>query len=113
MSRNQRIRLVVTFCALGSWNAGSAQVAPVTILQIELNNVVSYVYDTSDLPAYATVATAITLTPPTFAPWVSLGDIVAVNGQPAKGTFLERTVILNLTPAPSSGQGIADIIRGN
>ena len=105
--------LVMTFCALGSWNATSAQDAPATILQIELDNVVSYVYDTSDLTAYATVPTAITLTPPTFAPWVSLGDIVAVNGKPVKGTFLERTVILNLTPAPSPGQGVADIVRGN
>jgi hypothetical protein len=36
-----------------------------------------------------------------------------VNGQPAKGTFVYRTLTLNLRAAPTPGQAIADIVRNN
>jgi hypothetical protein len=55
-----------------------------TILQIELNNVVRYAYDTPDYSAFAKDPTAINETYPTFATWVTEGDLGAVNGQPAR-----------------------------
>src|SRR5258708_18522940 len=38
-----------------------------------------------------------------------LGDIVAVNGQPAKGLSAGRTRVLGATPTPKAGQSIADV----
>jgi hypothetical protein len=42
---------------------------------------------------------------------VVLGDIVAVNGQPAKGLYVGRTKGINATPTPVPGQAIADVQR--
>ena len=39
---------------------------------------------------------------------VAFGDIVAVNGQPAKGVYVGRPVAIRLTPTPSPGRAIAD-----
>ena len=39
---------------------------------------------------------------------VVFGDIVAVNGQPAKGVYVGRPVGIVLTPTPKPGQAIAD-----
>ena len=39
---------------------------------------------------------------------VVLGDIMAVNGQSAKGVYIGRPVVIRLTPTPNSGQAIAD-----
>jgi hypothetical protein len=37
-----------------------------------------------------------------------LGDIVAVNGQPAKGLYVGRSRVAGVSPAPTPGTGIAD-----
>src|SRR3989442_15288449 len=47
--------LVMTFCALGSWNATSAQTAPPAILQVDVENQVSYVEDITDVMRFATL----------------------------------------------------------
>jgi hypothetical protein len=39
---------------------------------------------------------------------VVFGDIVAVNGQPAKGVYVGRPVGITLSPTPRPGQAIAD-----
>ena len=90
-----------------------AQVAPPTILKIDTDNGVRYVYDTADLSTFATVPTPLIQVRPTFATQVLLSDIVAVNGKPAKGVFLTRQTILNLTTDPTAGQAIADVVRTN
>src|SRR5215469_13465481 len=43
-----------------------------------------------------------------FSVNVVFGDIVAVNGQPAKGVYVGRPVGITLTPTPKLGQAIAD-----
>jgi len=105
--------LVMTFCALGSWNAALAQVAPPTILQVDVENQVSYVEDTADVTKFATLPN---VTPAAvlknFFTSVLIGDIVAVNGQPAKGTIVFHLRKLTLTPTPNPGDSIADIGRG-
>src|SRR5258708_27398883 len=53
------------------------------------------------------VTTAVS--PRNFLWAVLIGDIVAVNGQPAKGTFVARTHAVTATPAPNPGDAIADI----
>jgi hypothetical protein len=100
--------LVAAYCT-----RGLAQVAPPVILRIDYVNGVRYVYDTVDIPAFATVPTPVSPAISTFATYVLLGDIVAVNGKPAKGIFLTRQVVVNLTTNPSAGQAIADVARTN
>ena len=95
-----------------------AQVAPATMLQIDTDNNVRYIYDTADVSAFVTVPTTITQPyplagVPTFATWVTVADIVAINGKPAKGIYLTRQVAINLAPAPTAGQGIADLVATN
>jgi hypothetical protein len=61
--------------------------APV-VLQIDIENLVEYQTDTMDTSRYGTNPD---ITPSAgilrFAPAIAIGDIVAVNGEPAKGTF--------------------------
>lgn len=84
--------------------------APATALYIELRNVVEYQVDTSDLSKYGTdpsvtqgkIAQAMGV----GCAGVSLigyGDIVAVNGQPAKGTYTNRGVSVCTSPTPRPG----------
>lgn len=44
---------------------------------------------------------------------MSLWDILAVNGKPAKGTWVVRGMQVFLRPDPMPGQAIADVNRGN
>ena len=64
--------------------------APV-VLQIDIENLVEYQTDTMDTSRYGTNPD---ITPSAgilrFAPAIAIGDIVAVNGEPAKGTFVGR-----------------------
>ena len=99
-------------CAVIWAVSGWAQLAPVT-LRIDYENGVRYIYDSVDVPAFGTSPTPISQVAPTFASYILLADIVAVNGTPAKGTFLARQMTVNLTPNPSSGQAIADAPRTN
>lgn len=92
---------------------GLAQVAPPAVLRIEYENGVRYVYDSVDVPTFATVPTPVSEAVPTFATMVLLADVVAVNGKPAKGIFLTRQTVANLTTNPSAGQAIADAPRTN
>ena len=99
--------LVASYC-----NPGRAQGPPATILEIDVENPVQYLEDTSDLSKFATVPNATTAIPPKNFAWtIYIGDIVAVNGQPAKGTVTRnlRQVLLNTAHNP--GQAIADTVR--
>ena len=105
--------LATALCAAACSQLALAQVAPATILKIDYENGVRYIYDSVDIPAFATVPTPVSQTNPTFATYVLLGDIVAVNGKPVKGIFLTRQVVVNLATNPSAGQAIADVVRMN
>ena len=113
MLLNRKAVITTAVCILTFSLSGLAQVAPATILKIEYKNGVRYIYDTVDIPAFATAPTPVSQANPTFATYVLLADIVAVNGEPAKGIFLTRQVVVNLTTNPSAGQAIADVVRMN
>ncbi len=106
--------LAATLWAAAFSQTGLAQVAPPSILQIDVANNVLYQEDTSDVSQFATAPKA---TAPArahgannFNRAVGLADIVAVNGLPVKGTYrLSAVNILSLAPAP--GQAIADTAR--
>ena len=112
MNKMRKMFVLAVLCA--AWGqAARAQVAPVTILQVETDSQVRYVYDTADHSTFATLPNPINQAFPTFATWVTEGDIVAVNGKPAKGIYLTRQVAINLSPTPPPGQGISDVVATN
>jgi uncharacterized protein (TIGR03437 family) len=89
--------------------------APLATLKVELQNVVYYLVDTPDISKFGTNPN---ITPNMRVGCfllgitdVALGDIVAVNGHPAKGTWVDRGMGLCLTPTPSPSQSIADTMR--
>ena len=84
-----------------------------SILEIDVANMVEYQQDSSDV---SKMATNPNVTPPLARPnnffdATVLGDIVAVNGQPARGTYAARARAIISNPAPSPGQAIADTAR--
>src|SRR5262245_47754905 len=46
-----------------------------------------------------------------FAVVTAVGDIVALNGKPARGTWVDRFQVLQTSPSPQPGQTIADVSR--
>lgn len=104
--------LLMTLCALGSWNVTSAQTAPSTILEIDTANRVQYTEDLSDPSKFATDRSVTTVNQPkNFGQVIAIGDIVSVNGQPAKGTLIQSARGIALRTAPNPGQAIADTMR--
>src|SRR5207237_5095053 len=88
--------------------------APPTILVVYLENMTRYVYDVADPFKFATDPGVTTQTLPTnFYTQMLISDIVAVNGQPVKGTLILRENILRLSPNPNPGQAIADVMGAN
>ena len=95
------------------------QTPPITLLKVDVDNYVSYFYDGT---AYAKEATDPNITPVpavnSFGTFVQIGDIVAVNDKPAKGTYIARATNLGLTPTAKAGgpwpsSAIADTVRQN
>src|SRR2546425_12182951 len=87
---------------------------PIAVLEVDVDNVVEYQSDMSDPSKFATNPDPTPVNEETFRNFgeaVVLGDIVAVNGQPAKGTFAARPVGIDLSPAANPGQAIADTRR--
>ena len=94
--------------------SAQGQMPPASILEIQVENAVRYQEDISDLSKFATnpdVTTAIA--PKNFFFRVNIGDIVAVNGQPAKGTMTRDNRTVDLNPTPNPGQAIADTVRNS
>lgn len=97
--------LLVAICGHPVWGQ-----AP-TILQIDTENFVEYQDDIADVSKFATNPN---ITPPVnfrnLAVATVLGDIVAVNGQPAKGLYASRAraIVTSPTPDRTLGGAIAD-----
>jgi uncharacterized protein (TIGR03437 family) len=107
------IAMTVLLVAVSSGLA-LAQVAPPAVLDIDVTNRVQYFQDNADPLKFATDPNRTTPTlPKNFTESVIISDIVAVNGQPVKGTVVEHIRMLSLTTAPNPGQAIADIVRNN
>jgi uncharacterized protein (TIGR03437 family) len=102
--------ILIALCSQAGYGQGSSSV----ILAVDVENLVNYVGDTADPSRFATnpnVTPAVV--PRNFHAVVVLGDIVAVNGEPAKGIFAFISRVLTLTTAPNPGQAIADLVRAN
>jgi uncharacterized protein (TIGR03437 family) len=89
------------------------QSAPATILQVDIENWVEYVDDTSDTSKWATNPSPTpAAVPRNFTVQFGIADIIAVNGQPVKGTMVRNLRNMNLSTAPSPGQAVGDAPRG-
>jgi hypothetical protein len=107
-------RMVVAFL-LSYDNRAIAQSPSQVTLVVNVQNAVEYQDDIGTPSQYASKATVTPSTPPkNFYVATALADIVSVNGQAAKGTYVgrSRSVILNPMPAgTANSEGIADVSR--
>ncbi|HLJ45793.1 MAG TPA: hypothetical protein VKU01_07295 [Bryobacteraceae bacterium] len=114
MKRKPQIVTFVLVVAFG--NLLRAQ-APETTLTIGLENVVEYQVDNSDLSKWGTNPNSTTGKIAqgmdvgcAGVPVIVYGDIVSVNGDPVRGTYVSRAVSVCLSPTPRAGlEAIADI----
>src|SRR6266852_5281329 len=104
--------LAMALCAAACSRPGLAQAVSASILQIDVENWVQYVDDVGDPSKFATDPNVTTPRQPrNFAQLTYIGDIVAVNGQSAKGTLSRVSRQLLVSPSSNAGQGIADTTR--
>lgn len=106
-----RKRAVVAALMVVSLPLVCAQSAPPVILELDLENFVQYWADVTDPAKLASVASPVNITGRTFMENVWIADVVAVNGAPARGTYVTRTQSFGYRPSPAPGQNVADITR--
>ncbi len=112
--RHWKTTLAAALCAAAFAQTGVAQVPPASILQIDVANNVLYLEDTSDVSRFATdpkVTAVIGHGSQNFNLGVGIADIVAVNGQPVKGTHIRSAQNIFSSTAPTAGGAIADTVR--
>ena len=110
----QRVKtFAMTVLSLAVYCSAARAQAPAATLKVELQNVVYYYVDSSDFSKFGTSPNIIPSTRSCLFGGVdiALGDIVAVNGHPARGTWVDRGPGLCLSPTPGPAQGIADVTR--
>src|ERR1051326_5316414 len=109
------VHLDVVIALLAISSAGQAQQMPAAtpaVLEIDTENIVSYASDLFDTSKFATDPNLTTAAPVrNFRFVMAVGDIVAVNGTPARGTLIARQQAVGLSPTPTPGQGVADVVR--
>src|SRR5215471_13371525 len=108
-SMNKGVVVISILITAGYVNPARGQASPATLL-VELKNVVEYQVDTSDLSKWGTNPN---ITPGSIAqgmgvgcvgvPILGYGDIVSVNGQPAKGTWAVQGTSVCMRPDPIPG----------
>jgi hypothetical protein len=116
MIRKANLAIVIPVF-IAACHLASAQQPPSTTLTIDVGNVVEYQEDIYDpvkfarspgiTPSLGSGSAGIA----NFLLVTILGDIVAVNGQPAKGLYAGRTRVLNANANPGPGSAIADVTR--
>jgi uncharacterized protein (TIGR03437 family) len=90
---------------------GQAQFMEPVILRVDLENSVQYCGNVADYSRLAADASRTNCSLRTFGRVISLSDVVAVNGKPAKGTFNFSATSTNVRTAPVAGQAIGDAVR--
>lgn len=85
----------------------------ISVLTIQTENVVTYVGDVTD-PSKLALMTTLT-TPGTtraFTESITIGDVVSINGRPAKGLWQSRGFAMGYSPSAAAGFAIADSAEG-
>jgi hypothetical protein len=116
---NRGVTGIAILMAVCHINPARGQATPTTLV-VELENVVEYQMDVSDLSKWGTNPN---VTQGLIAmgmgvgcvgvPVVAYGDIVSVNGAPARGAYVGRAVSVCLSPNPSPGAFAISDISGN
>ncbi len=105
--------LAIPIVALAFSGLTNGQSPPVSVITVDVDGT-GYSLDETDRSKVARDVNASTATPiANFNQFVSLGDVVEVNGRRAKGVFVGSGIILMLRPEPAAGQAIADVTRGS
>jgi uncharacterized protein (TIGR03437 family) len=104
------IFFAVTLTAFGLY----AQDQPlISVLTIETDNVVTYV---GDIPDPTKLALSISPVTPAvtraFTESITVGDVVSINGRPAKGLWQTRSLSMGYSPTAAPGFAIADSSEG-
>ena len=99
--------LTAAFCAVAFVQAW-AQTPQFATLDIEAENFVGYVNDLADPSKLAMSPNIVTGNIRNFMTNIFIGDIVSVNGRPAKGDWIARGQFIMLVPNPMPGQAIGD-----
>jgi uncharacterized protein (TIGR03437 family) len=102
-------RAISILIAASYVNPARGQTSPATLV-VELQNVVEYQVDTTDLSKWGS---SPNITQGSIAqgkgvgcagvPIIGYGDIVSVNGQPARGTYAVRGTSVCMSPTPTPG----------
>jgi hypothetical protein len=110
----RKMTMLPILLAFAYCNSARGQ-APAATLYIELQNVVEYQVDTSDLSKWGTDPKVTQGKIATLGVGgaglqiIGYGDIVAVNGQPARGSYAIRGMAVRMSQTPLSGvDAIAD-----
>src|SRR5262249_48142684 len=82
------------------------------VITIDVENYVAYRGDVLDPAKVASNPNPTTGTVAAFLETTQIGDIVAVNGKPAKGLWQSGAVIMPFRANPTAGQPIADLDSG-
>lgn len=91
-----------------------AQAPRPTTLLVDVENWVEYLGDTDEVMKHGTDPNRTTpRLPNTFFPGNLIGDIVGVNGQPAKGLVIHNARAIGASPTAAPGRAIADVTRGS
>lgn len=87
-------------------------IVPPTVLTVDVEKIVIYVADVT-FDKFTTTPAVTEAQGRAFGANVGIGDIVAVNGKPARGTWFLRasTVLSTPNPSPTTGIAIADTER--
>jgi hypothetical protein len=92
-----------------------AQNLPPVTIDTALANGALYLTDGADYTKFGTATGPVAVAPPpnglsspNFATYLEISDVVSVNGEPMKGTFVNQGRLLQLSPTPRPGQAIAD-----
>lgn len=89
-----------------------AQTVPV-VLDIDIENAVRYIGDVTDASKLAASTSPAPAVPSrAFTDSIYIGDIVAINGKPAKGLWASRQYTMGFSPNPVPGSAIADVTQG-
>jgi hypothetical protein len=117
MIRKANIVTTVIAVAVSACHVVPAQQPPTATLTLDLTNQVEYqedVYDPAKFARNANITPSLGIGTGilNFGVATILADIVAVNGQPAKGLYAARDRWIGANPSPVPGQAIADVKRG-
>jgi hypothetical protein len=118
MIRRSEMAAAVILIITTACTCASAQAPATTTLTIDLGNAIEYqgdLYDPSQFARKPNVTPSLGLgtsgTVANFGVATLLADIVAVNGQPAKGLYAGRSRVINTSTTPSPGSAVADVTR--